>query len=152
MATHHRARTARSASRALSAPIAGGKYTPCQECYEAMTRRPDKICWECHRGWLRKNAIVDRYEVNTYIRFPLPKGTKVECAGKEKQFLKPNAGQKERDLCRKCPAYEWCLEWGIENDEWGTWGGLSQSERRQVKAGQAGRRDTLTRADYTLVA
>lgn len=143
-----RAREARSASRRLSAPIAGGEFTPCQECYERMTRREDKICWECNDGRLRKNKIVDRYEVDTFIRFPLPPATELPCAGKANKFLKPNAGQKEREMCWECPAYEWCLNWGIENDEWGTWGGLSQRERRQVKAG----RDALTRNGYVLVA
>lgn len=58
----------------------------------------------------------------------------------------PNASQYVRDMCHSCPMYEWCLTWGIENDEQGIWGGLSRKERRTVRNG------TLTRADVTLVA
>lgn len=128
--------------------IAGGQYHWCLECYEYTTRREDRICWHCISGRERKNAIVDKYEVPTPIRFPLAPETILPCMGKEDQFLKPNAGQKQRDLCHACPAYAWCLEWGIENDEWGTWGGLSQAERRKVKAGLP----ALTQDAYTLIA
>lgn len=28
------------------------------------------------------------------------------------------------DVCLSCPVMSQCLQWGIENDEWGSWGGV----------------------------
>jgi WhiB family redox-sensing transcriptional regulator len=38
-------------------------------------------------------------------------------------------------VCRRCPVAEQCLAWAIETgQDAGVWGGLSEDERRQLKA------------------
>lgn len=32
-----------------------------------------------------------------------------------------------------CPVRDTCLEWGLEHDEFGVWGGTSERERRRIK-------------------
>lgn len=91
--------------------------------------------------------LLERYQAALYI--PYPEGfsqMEIPCALQNGPWDKPNASQWVRDACRKCPMYDWCLNWGIENDERGIWGGLSREERRIVRNGK------LTRADVTLVA
>jgi len=37
-------------------------------------------------------------------------------------------------LCERCPVMTDCLDWALAHDEvWGTWGGLSERERRQLR-------------------
>lgn len=50
-------------------------------------------------------------------------------------FETDEALQEARDKCEQCPARDWCLDYGMWNDQWGTWGGLSQRERRIVRTG-----------------
>lgn len=38
-----------------------------------------------------------------------------------------------REFCAKCPYQARCLEWGIEADEPGLWGGASRNERKRIK-------------------
>lgn len=35
-----------------------------------------------------------------------------------------------KNICRRCPHQAECAEWGIENESFGIWGGLSEMERR----------------------
>lgn len=37
-----------------------------------------------------------------------------------------------QDVCRRCDVREACLQWALANDEWGTWGGLTEDERRRL--------------------
>ncbi len=34
--------------------------------------------------------------------------------------------------CRRCPFRRECLSWAVEADEWGVWGGMTQTDRRRV--------------------
>jgi hypothetical protein len=63
------------------------------------------------------------------------KGVPPACQGMSHQFETDEASQAARDTCKACPLYDWCLEYGTMNDMWGTWGGLSQAERRVVRKG-----------------
>lgn len=37
--------------------------------------------------------------------------------------------------CLRCDVREQCLQWALEHDESGTWGGLSDRERQAIKDG-----------------
>lgn len=36
-------------------------------------------------------------------------------------------------LCRRCPIREYCAQYGIDHDEVGIWGGLTDEDRRKIK-------------------
>ena len=39
-----------------------------------------------------------------------------------------------KQVCRRCPVSEYCLEWAIESgQDAGVWGGMSEDERRALK-------------------
>jgi hypothetical protein len=39
-----------------------------------------------------------------------------------------------RTICQKCPHLLECAEWGITNETYGMWGGLSPEERRKIRS------------------
>jgi len=52
-------------------------------------------------------------------------------------FGKIGAGQESRDvrqkaICARCPVREQCLEWALDHEEHGVWGGLTKKERRSL--------------------
>ena len=55
------------------------------------------------------------------------------------QFF-PERGASPRDalaVCRSCPVRWECLQYALDNDEqFGVWGGLSETDRRRVKRGE----------------
>ena len=42
-------------------------------------------------------------------------------------------GSAHKAMCERCPVQEPCLEFALENDVVGLWGGLNDSERRKLK-------------------
>ncbi|MEU7597328.1 WhiB family transcriptional regulator [Streptomyces sp. NPDC039022] len=37
-------------------------------------------------------------------------------------------------VCRRCPVLDICQDWALATgEEWGVWGGLSESERRNIR-------------------
>jgi WhiB family redox-sensing transcriptional regulator len=38
-----------------------------------------------------------------------------------------------KDICKKCPYIEKCLQWAIDNSESGIWGGTTERERRTMR-------------------
>lgn len=42
-------------------------------------------------------------------------------------------------ICRECPVLKQCQRYGIENDEYGWWGGLSKNTRTLLRNGTGGR-------------
>jgi len=48
-----------------------------------------------------------------------------------------------KSICRRCPHQAECAEWGIENESFGIWGGLSQKQRRVFRR----RRRIITRQE-----
>ena len=38
-----------------------------------------------------------------------------------------------RETCFYCPVKDECLEWAVQNDEAGFWGGYTRAERRELK-------------------
>jgi hypothetical protein len=45
--------------------------------------------------------------------------------------------QREQDatvVCIGCPYIQECLQFALENDEWGVWGGTTRKERKTMRA------------------
>ena len=38
-----------------------------------------------------------------------------------------------KSICRRCPHKTECAEWGIQNENFGIWGGLNEGQRRLVR-------------------
>jgi WhiB family redox-sensing transcriptional regulator len=36
-------------------------------------------------------------------------------------------------ICRSCPHQTECAEWGIKNERYGIWGGLTETDRRPIR-------------------
>jgi WhiB family redox-sensing transcriptional regulator len=43
------------------------------------------------------------------------------------------AAQEAKEICKQCPVIEACLEWAIDNNEQGIWGGMGISQRARLK-------------------
>lgn len=119
----------------------------CANCFDWRTRHPSGKCSRCRERETPKiDRLVAQFEAALYVPYPEQfSKERVNCRG-SKEHDKPSASQAVREACWTCPLYDWCLTWGIENDEQGIWGGLSRKERRQVRNGQ------LTRSGVVLVA
>ena len=60
------------------------------------------------------------------------------CRGVDKDLFFPAAGKNATEakaICAECPVLEPCREWGIGNETYGIWGGLSERERRTLRRG-----------------
>jgi WhiB family redox-sensing transcriptional regulator len=58
------------------------------------------------------------------------------CKGKRHIFY-PGAGQDQahaKAICARCPVQEECLDYAVEHEPHGIWGGASQRERRRIRA------------------
>ena len=55
--------------------------------------------------------------------------------------VQPNAFEvmRARSLCVICLEQKKCLEWGLENEDFGVWGGLTANERIAYKKNQTKR-------------
>lgn len=62
------------------------------------------------------------------------------CASVDPEAFFPNKGgstREAKDICAKCEVRDFCLEEALENDErFGVWGGLTEQERKKLKAGR----------------
>lgn len=38
-----------------------------------------------------------------------------------------------KSICRKCQHQSECAEWGIQNEKFGIWGGITENERRYIR-------------------
>lgn len=54
-------------------------------------------------------------------------------------FASPSSKQAARaiDVCRRCPVRQTCLEFALEHDERGIWGGTTDRERDRLLAGRS---------------
>lgn len=128
-----------------------GDIIVCKECYGRKTRHPSGKCSGCRERdepiATPQQEMLLRYQAALYVPYPEDFAKKeIPCRGQRGGWDRPNAAQYVREGCWSCPIYDWCLSWGIENDEQGIWGGLSRGERRIVRNG------AMTRSDVTLVA
>jgi WhiB family redox-sensing transcriptional regulator len=65
---------------------------------------------------------------------------KANCLGLDTDLFFPERGQLTlgaRKVCDNCEVRTQCLEFAIAHGErWGTWGGLSETQRREFKRGR----------------
>ena len=57
------------------------------------------------------------------------------CVGEEPTLFFPSYGDpgtRAKQVCANCPVRLDCLEYAIDADEFGIWGGLDQEERRHL--------------------
>lgn len=74
--------------------------------------------------WMREAACADK-PVEWW--FPLPKKVPREY---EEQTYSP---EKARSICRGCPVQQDCLEYALNRNDSGVWGGYTQRERREIR-------------------
>ena len=48
--------------------------------------------------------------------------------------------QEAKAVCRRCPVMERCLQWALDSNQDGVWGGTDEDERRRLKRRVAHRR------------
>lgn len=70
------------------------------------------------------------------------------CVGRDPSLFEPSATNATstapwRGICQSCPIREFCLEYAVDNETYGNWGGLTSNERKQLK-----RLETLTSYQY----
>lgn len=53
--------------------------------------------------------------------------------GRETRTYREVREHKAKMVCRGCPVVSECLEWALEHNEVGVWGGLTEDERRSLK-------------------
>jgi WhiB family transcriptional regulator, redox-sensing transcriptional regulator len=53
----------------------------------------------------------------------------------DKQYVAHNTTYREaKEICRKCDHQIECAEWGIKNEEFGVWGGLSPQDMKAMRS------------------
>lgn len=118
-----------------------GEKKPCKECGKVNTKDPSGVCAACRTFERAQDFIVNKHEAAFYIARPdgfFLMEKPCTFPGMYRFYDRPNASQEVRNMCWQCPAYDWCLEWGIKNPEFGIWGGLGERERKAVRQGGGG--------------
>lgn len=73
------------------------------------------------------------------------------CADEDPDLFFPSHGSpgtKAREICAACAVREQCLDYALDADQLGIWGGLDQQERRNLKRKRQRRRKAAsTQAD-----
>jgi hypothetical protein len=54
--------------------------------------------------------------------------------------------QQAINICKGCPHLAECAEWGINNERFGTWGGITAAKRKTIRARRG---ITLPREQYS---
>lgn len=44
--------------------------------------------------------------------------------------------EEAKEVCRRCPITQVCLEWALNTDSHGIWGGTTEDERKAIRARQ----------------
>jgi WhiB family redox-sensing transcriptional regulator len=74
------------------------------------------------------------------VDFPMPPVwvSRAACAGRDPEAFFPKKGgstQFPKSVCRRCPVRQKCLDYALDNrEQFGIWGGLSERERRRLRA------------------
>lgn len=79
------------------------------------------------------------------------------CRGADPQLFFPERSWDSKDqvaeakqICASCPVREDCLDRALaDNEQWGVWGGLTQSERRRLRRRPRERRCEICGASFT---
>lgn len=91
---------------------------------------------------MRENPLQDPWMEVVALLGERPPWQKLALCGQtdpEGFFPEREEGQAARirlaiRICNRCPVKTRCLDWALEHDEqFGIWGGTSESERRQLK-------------------
>jgi hypothetical protein len=72
------------------------------------------------------------------------------CIGEDPELFFPNRGNpgiEARQVCAVCRVRDDCLDYAVEADEFGIWGGLDQMERRNLKRRRQRRKNAVQAAD-----
>lgn len=92
--------------------------------HQGETVAPDVLAWKTTRPTLRDTGPVD-WEQHA------------ACKGMTGNLFFLEKGESTRpakEVCRRCPVREECLEFAMANCErFGIWGGLSEKERRALR-------------------
>lgn len=85
------------------------------------------------RGGVRERLLIGR------VLSWLGPSAAPACEGEDPdQFWPPDAQDpripESKALCERCPVLERCRDWAIRNEDYGTWGGLTQWERGRLRA------------------
>lgn len=118
----------------------------CVKCHLNRTWREDGICSKCNYKKVHEETGV-KFGVKHPIPFPAQHRDAVlpcETLGPD-AYMQDEASQEARESCWSCPVKDWCLDFGMYNNQWGIWGGLTQRERAIVL-------DGLSKSRYGLVA
>lgn len=97
-------------------------------------------------GWAMEREFADLDALARLMARPAedaePWQAQALCAQTDPEAFFPDKGGSTRAakaVCARCPVRAECLAFALENDErFGVWGGLSERERRQLRARQAG--------------
>lgn len=118
----------------------------CINCRVYRTGRADGICFRCN-DQLETDKLVGKFMVPNPVPFPVEyRDAVLPCQETWSSiFLQDEASQEARERCWRCPVKDWCLDFGMYNNQWGIWGGLTQRERWII-------RDGLSRDRCSLVA
>lgn len=123
--------------------VRGGRDI-CIKCHLYRTGREDGVCFRCNYE-AEHDKILARFGVKHPIPFPAEhKGTELPCnVASSELFMQEEASQEAREHCWSCPVQGWCLDFGMYNNQWGIWGGLTQRERSIVQHGLSQERCAL---------
>lgn len=72
------------------------------------------------------------------------------CVGEDPEVFFPSHGDpgtKAREICTACAVREQCLDYAVEADEFGIWGGLDQQERRNLRKRRQRRQKAAARSN-----
>jgi WhiB family redox-sensing transcriptional regulator len=59
------------------------------------------------------------------------------CAERDPEVFYPEKGERSEPaiaICRQCPVRRACLDYALDHNEYGVWGGTSETQRRQIRA------------------
>lgn len=78
------------------------------------------------------------YQQTLTLRYtPMPWADRAACQNAAPEAFFPEKSEPAepgKRVCSRCPVVEECLEYALSNDMWyGTWGGLSEHERRRLR-------------------
>jgi len=75
-----------------------------------------------------------------------------KCAGMNREWFFPEfdfvLNPKVLEACNACPVREICVQWAIDHDEAGVWGGLTEEQRKQITTTRSRVRCPDCRSDH----
>jgi WhiB family redox-sensing transcriptional regulator len=103
----------------------------------AQTRQPAKRRTLDEQEPTRRNPHHKAASSGVGIQAPGPWVRDALCAQTDPEEFFPEKGGRSRvaiAICVECPVRRACLDYGLSHNEYGVWGGTSETERRQIRA------------------